>query len=132
MTINISNESLVERVMDLTEGEGVDIAILAAGVPSLIDESLRLVHKKGRIVLVANFDDLATIDSFMIVSGEIQIVGSFVYDKKDFVTALALLSQGRINAKSFITHRWPLSKVKEALELLDKRDEDVAKIILNF
>ena len=131
-TVNVGRESLAEKVKEWTRGEGVDAAVIAVGVPSLIDESLGLVRKKGRVVLVALFDDKATIDAFKIVSTEAEVVGSWVYTGREFQAAIDLMSQGRIQTGSFITHRWPIERVGEALDLVDKRSEDLIKIVLHF
>lgn len=131
-TVNVARESLAEKVKEWTRGEGVDAAVIAVGVPSLIDESLGLVRKKGRVVLVALFDDKAAIDTFKIVSTEAEVVGSWVYTGREFQAAIDLMSQGRIETKSFITHRWPIERIGEALDLVDKRTEDLIKIVLHF
>ncbi len=130
--VNVGRESLAEKVKEWTRGEGVDAAVIAVGVPSLIDESLGLVRKQGRVVLVALFDDKATIDTFKIVSSEAEVVGSWVYTGREFQAAIDLMSQGRIETNSFITHRWPIERVGEALDLVDKRTEDLIKIVLHF
>lgn len=130
--VNVTRESLEEKVKEWTRGEGVDAAVIAVGVPSLIDESLGLVRKKGRVVLVALFDDKATIDAFKIVSTEAEVVGSWVYTGREFQAAIDLMSQGRIETNSFITHRWPIERVGEALDLVDKRTEDLIKVVLHF
>ena len=130
--VNVGRESLAEKVKEWTRGEGVDAAVIAVGVPSLIDESLGLVRKKGRVVLVALFDDKAAIDTFKIVSTEAEVVGSWVYTGREFQAAIDLMSQGRIETNSFITHRWPIERVGDAIDLVDKRTEDLIKIVLHF
>jgi L-iditol 2-dehydrogenase len=131
-TVNVGTESLEEKVKERTKGEGVDAVVIAVGVPSLIDESLSLVRKGGRVVLVAIFDDKATIDPFKIVFSEVEVVGSWVYTGREFQAAIDLMSQKRIETGSFITHRWPIERVREALDLVDKRSEDVLKVVLHF
>jgi threonine dehydrogenase-like Zn-dependent dehydrogenase len=45
--------------------------------------------------------------------------------------ALALLAAGRLTAKPLITHQLPLSRVHEAIEVLEKRIGDPVKVVLN-
>ena len=131
-TVNVRRESLGEKVKEWTEGEGVDAAVIAVGVPSLIDESLNLVRKRGRLVLVAIFDDKAVIDPFKITFTEVEVVGSWVYSAREFQAAIDLMSQKRIEASSLITHRWPIDRVGQALDLVHKRSENVLKVLLHF
>lgn len=131
-TVNVKRESLKEKVNQLTGGEGVDAVVIAVHVPSLIDQSLDLVRKGGRVVLVAIFDEKATIDPFKMVFNEVEVVGSWTYDGREFQAAIDLMGQKRIKVESFITHRWPIERVREALDLVDKRTEDVIKVVLQF
>lgn len=131
-TVNVRRESLEEKVKEWTKGEGVDATVIAVHVPSLIDESLGLVRKRGRVVLVAIFEEEATIDPFKIVFSEVEVVGSWTYTGREFQAAIDLMGQKRIKVGSFITHRWPIERVREALDLVDKRTEDVIKVVLHF
>ncbi len=131
-TVNVRREPLGEKVREWTNGEGVDAAVIAVGVPPLIDESLNLVRKRGRLVLVAIFDDKAVIDPFKITFTEVEVVGSWVYSRREFKAAIDLMSQKRIEAGSLITHRWPTDRIGQALDLVDKRSEDVLKVVLHF
>ncbi len=44
---------------------------------------------------------------------------------------LALLAAGRIAAEPLVSHRFPLSRVHEAFEVLEKRVGDPMKVIIN-
>lgn len=56
--INSLNEDAVARVHKLTENFGADAVIIAAAASndSIIDESMRICRKKGRVVLVGSVD----------------------------------------------------------------------------
>ena len=45
--------------------------------------------------------------------------------------ALALLAAGRLTAKPLITHQFPLNRVHEAMEVLERRIGDPLKVVLN-
>ena len=59
-------------------------------------------------------------------------MGSWVYSGREFQAAIDLMSQKRIETGLFITHRWPIERVREALDLVDKRAEGVLKVVLHF
>jgi L-iditol 2-dehydrogenase len=44
--------------------------------------------------------------------------------------ALALLAAGRLTAKPLITHQFPLDRVHEAFDVLERRIGDPLKVIL--
>ena len=45
--------------------------------------------------------------------------------------ALALLAAGRLTAKPLVTHQFPLTRVHEAMEVLEKRIGDPLKVVLH-
>ena len=45
--------------------------------------------------------------------------------------ALSLLAAGRISAAPLVTHRFPMSRVHEAFEVLEKRIGDPIKVVVN-
>ena len=53
------------------------------------------------------------------------------YEKIDFIRAIELVEQKRINIDKLISHRFPIDRVKEAFELM-KKSENSLKILLTF
>lgn len=130
--VNVKRENLRQIVMDNTSGEGADVVVVAAGVSSLVEDALEIVKKGGTVVVVAIMEESAQIDTFKIVYNEVDIVGSWVYGKDDFQAVMDLINSERIKPGSFVTHRWPIEKAQQAMEVIDKKTENVVKIMLTF
>ena len=58
-----------------------------------------------------------TLDAYHLHYDEIKIVASVGLTGNDFVRAYNLVETGRIKPSVFITNKYPLTKIKEALEL---------------
>ncbi|MFX1604960.1 MAG: zinc-binding dehydrogenase [Promethearchaeota archaeon] len=137
-TINARNENTVERIMELTSGKGVDKVIEAVGgTAPVIDEGINVVRRQGIIVATGIFLDQIPINMFSLVTKEVRLTGSWGYGywnhMKEFEVSLKLLESGKIDAKSLITHKFPLEKVSEAFEVaLEKDTSQSIKVQITF
>lgn len=100
-------------------GFGADVAIAAIGVPGLVHDLLRWVRPGGRVNLFAGYAGAgeATISANLIHYGELVVTGTSACTSEDFRVALALLSEGRIDAGPLVSHRFPLAEVHEAFDV---------------
>ena len=128
-TVNVKERSVQEVVDKVTGGEGVDIAVIAAGEKSLVNEASKIAKKSGRVVVPAIFEESPEVDMFKVVYGEQNIQGSWAYNGKDFNIAIDLLALGKVDLKPLISRHFPLNEAKKVFDILDKRSEKVIKIL---
>jgi L-iditol 2-dehydrogenase len=117
ITVDPTTEDLKAIVLGATKGIGADVAIVAIGVPALANQALALVRRRGRVSLFAGFSvgDSAPLDINLIHYSELVLTGSFGLSRAHFERALDLIATGRIDVKPFVTHRFELSAMTEAL-----------------
>ncbi|MDX7952105.1 zinc-dependent dehydrogenase [Lichenihabitans sp. Uapishka_5] len=122
IVIDPTTEDLRQVVRDATRGLGADVAIVAIGVPALANQALGLVRKRGRVSLFAGFSvgDSAPLDINLIHYSELVLTGSFGLARSHFERALDLIGTGRIDVKPFVTHRFGLPAIAEALAMAEQ------------
>lgn len=122
MTIDPTADDLFARVKSVTGDLGVDVAIVAIGVPSLASEAIRLVCHRGRVCLFAGFskDQQAELDVNAIHYNEIVVTGAFGLTRLTFERALNMIASGKLEMKSLLTHRYDLSDIKIALDTAEQ------------
>ncbi len=132
-TINPRHQDVRRLVSEITDGKGVDVALVAAGVPEVVNQALSAVRPRGRILLIAIFDQpLKLDDPYVITSGERMLVGSQTYCPEDVQKALDLIASGRVDARKFITHRLPMNELQRGFDIVDKKLEDCVRVILEY
>lgn len=142
---------------NLTGGRGVDAVLICAGTSSNqpIELSGRVVREKGRVVVVGAVRmDIPREDFF---KKEINVVISrsygpgrydpayeengndypFAYvrfsEQRNMETILSLVSNGSLDLKSLITHRFDLNEATAAYALIEgKKQEHYLGIVLNY
>lgn len=117
VTIDPASEDLKAIVRDRTRGEGAAVVIVAIGVPALADLALSLIRRRGRVSLFAGFSmgETAPLDVNAIHYRELVLTGSFGLGRVHFERALDLIATGRIDVAPFVTHRFGLPAIAEAL-----------------
>ncbi len=130
-TVNVRRQDVNQVVAEVTGGKGVDAALVAVGVPAVVNQAIAAVKRRGEVVLIGLFHEPISIqDSFAIISAERVLRGSQTYNPEDVQRALDLISTGQVDVKAMITHRLPIDDAQHAFEMVDKRLEDSIKVIL--
>jgi len=130
--ININNEhNLDKRIMELTEGEGVDCAILCVASQEALDLCLDMLRPRGILVIFAALSGKPTVDLFSVHLKELNIAGAN-NDEGYMDEALRLLSDPQLGLQNLITHEMPLSEWKEAFRIADECKDSCLKVTLVF
>ncbi len=132
-TINAGKgeEATIQAVKELTDGRGADIAIEAVGYPQIWETTIKMTRKGGTATLFGGCekDTVITVDTSLLHYNELTLKGVFHHTPHYIKTALALISWGTIDTKTFITEKMPLSKIDEALKkILSQKGVKIALI----
>jgi len=130
-TVNVRCQDVNQVVAEVTGGKGVDAALVTIGLSVVVNQAVRAVRKRGKVVLIAIFEEPISIeDSFAVISGERALVGSQTYNPQDVQDALDLICSGQVDVGAMITHCLPIDQIQHAFEIVDKRLQDCIKVIL--
>lgn len=124
VTVDPNSGDLAPTVDEVSDGVGVDSAILCIGIPELLNEALRLSRSGGRVNVFAGFrgTGLSEIEANLIHYKQVRLTGSANARRADFETALRLIESGTIDSASMITHRFALEDVLDALGMVGHGD----------
>ncbi|MDO5034899.1 MAG: alcohol dehydrogenase catalytic domain-containing protein [Actinomycetaceae bacterium] len=116
-------EDLEKRVLELTGGAGADAVVVCIGAPELAHEALLLAREGGRVSYFAGFPKGSTsvMEPNLIHYKELSISGGSNARRRDVKRAITILESGAIDTDAMITHEFPLSRVHEAYEAVNKR-----------
>jgi succinate semialdehyde reductase (NADPH) len=113
----------VERVRELTGGDGVDVAFEALGRPETFQQSLAMVREGGSMVAVGIADGAATaaVGITHVVRRSIRLVGSYGgRTRTDMPALIRLIEAGAITVDAQISTRVPLEDAGKVYDALDR------------
>lgn len=114
--ISAKEDDVVEVVMDLTDGKGLDVVIEAAGAVKTTEQTVLLAKRGGVAVWVGMAPtEKIPIPIHAAIAKEIDIHPVFRYANV-YPLAIELVASGVIDLKSMISVEFILDQTKEALE----------------
>lgn len=118
LVLNPTDEGNMERVMDFTDGRGVDKGIDCSGAAPAHRFLLDAARRKGHVAIVGLGRDALEVDvgAHMIQKG-LTIHGSWHYNHGDTHKMMRIIRDVRPQLDMLITHRFPMSQVEEAWRL---------------
>lgn len=126
-----SKVDIAAEVMKITEREGVNVLIDAAGAPGIMDNAVDLISPFGRIVPVAfNFSPSPVVYAKINLK-EARISGSRLEAGK-FPVVIEALNRHKDHIQAQITHCFPMEQVNEAYQLAASRNPEVGKVIVKY
>jgi alcohol dehydrogenase len=128
--INSSDGKAVERVLELTGGEGVDVAVEAVGLPATFDICQAILAPGGRLANVGVHGKPVTLHLEQLWDRNITLSTRLV----DTVTTpmlLKVVGSGRLQPGKLVTHRFALDDVMQAYDTFgNAANEGALKVIL--
>ena len=127
--INAGEEDAVEAILALTDGEGVDLVIEAAGKAVTRQGATQLLRPGGTAIFLALGAEPSPIDFMSLVPRELHLRGTQCYTDADFALAIELLANDEIIVDPLITEM-PLEEGAAAFENLASNPGEMIKVIL--
>ena len=132
--INVAQGNVVEQVLALTSGRGVDYVFVTAGSKRAMHQGLALLRRSGTLVLVgmpAGGVKLA-IEAADFANDSMHVMGSKMGSTRlrvDVPKLVALYQQRRLKLDELVTNRYPLEEINEAVAAV-KRGESIRNVIV--
>lgn len=123
LTINSANTDPIRAVKDATDGRGAEVIITACSVGVVQEQALDMVAKRGYVNFFGGLPKdkpYIKFNSNLLHYGEFYCVGTHGSAPRHNKLALALLGAGKIKTSSLISHRLPISKLLEGIEITEK------------
>ena len=127
-----SDGKLVEEMKARTEGRGADVVLVAVAHPAVVVDALAAARPGGRVLLFAANDPVTRIEFPAAAVGidEKEILGSYSAAADIQESAAELVLQKKLPVMELVTHRFPLEKIQEGLELAARPTTESFKILI--
>jgi len=123
---------LVAEMRARCEGRGADAVLVAVAHPAVVVEALEAARPGGRVLLFAANDPVTKIEFPAAAVGidEKEILGSYSAAVDIQESAGALVLEKKLPVMDIVTHRFPLARIQEGLELAARPTEESLKILI--
>jgi L-iditol 2-dehydrogenase len=137
VTLNPMKVAVNEEVKKLT-GDGVDLAIEAAGSPQALAQTIQVTRPRGNVVCGGNQPLDATLPMSFIedmMRKELRLNGCFMsysapFPGHEWTETITAVQAGRLKMEPMISHRFPLSQTAQVFDDIAGRRIAFRKIML--
>jgi L-iditol 2-dehydrogenase len=124
-----NDPDLYNKIQEWTDRRGADLVVLTAGGGRVFKESMEWVRDGGALNLFASLADEPVPTSLdRLYHHEITIFSSYSPALQDLTEAHRLLISGQVKVKPLVTHRLPLEKLAQGIELVQR--QEALKVII--
>ncbi|HAP25430.1 MAG TPA: alcohol dehydrogenase [Achromobacter sp.] len=131
IVLNFHECDVVEEILRLTGGRGVDCAIEALGQQSTFESALRVLKPGGTLssLGVYSSDLKIPVSAFAAGLGDHRINTALCPGGKERMRRLmSVLESGRVDLAKMVTHRFTLDRIADAYDLFANQRDNVLKV----
>ncbi|MGQ7241926.1 NAD(P)-dependent alcohol dehydrogenase [Salinicola sp. V024] len=133
VTLNYREVDVVEEIMKLTGGRGVDAAIEALGTQTTFESALRVLKPGGTLSSLGVYSSDLTLPLGAISAGlgDHRIITSLCPGGKERMRRLLnMVASTRIDTGALVTHRYSLDDIGAAYDLFGHQRDGVLKVAI--
>jgi len=133
VTLNFNEVDVVDEILKLTGGRGVDAAIEALGLQSTFESALRVLKPGGTLssLGVYSTDLVIPLNAFHAGLGDNKIVTSLCPGGKERMRRLLnVVASGRVDLGLLVTHQYKLDDIVAAYDLFGHQRDGVLKVAI--
>ncbi|MGV6474296.1 NAD(P)-dependent alcohol dehydrogenase [Azotobacter vinelandii] len=133
VTLNFRKVDVVDEILRLTGGRGVDASIEALGLQSTFESALRVLKPGGALSSLGVYSSDLTIPlgAFHAGLGDNRIVTSLCPGGKERMRRLLnVVASGRVDLKPLVTHQYRLDDIEAAYDLFAHQRDGVLKVAI--
>jgi L-iditol 2-dehydrogenase len=123
---------LAEMTRRVTSGRGMDAAVVAVPLDSVVAECLQLVRGAGQVLLFSHTrrGAEAAVDLASVCVDEIDLIGSYSADFTLQRQVAQMVFSRKLDVRPLVTHRFPLPQTAQAVKLAAQPQPDSLKVMV--
>jgi len=128
-TINSVEADVLTAILEVTNGEGADLVVDAAGNAITNKLAIEALRPGGTAVFIGLLEDNNAVQSYDLILAEKKIIGTYAAKMEELKEALELMSTAKVDVGSWI-HTFPLDQGFEGFELmLEGKDAHIKGVL---
>ena len=127
--LNASQEDVVQKVIELTDGLGADLVVECAGSTPAINSGIDMLRKQGKMCVIGIPGPEKILVSWKkAVIKALNVVFTFSSSPLAWMWVLSMLAGGKLDVDSLISHKYPLEQWEEVF--METERGNVIKAVL--
>lgn len=129
--IDTRKTDLGEAIAEHFGPDKADFIFECAGNNTTIGQAVNFARKGSKIVIVAVFDGMATVDLAVANDRELTLDSSMMYRHEDYIDAIKLVEQEKVSLSPLVSKHFKFNEYQQAYEYIDNNRETTMKVIVD-
>jgi threonine dehydrogenase-like Zn-dependent dehydrogenase len=136
--VDFTQHEPVQRILELTDGQGVDAAIEAFGFPQTFEAAIRVTKPGGRISNIGYHGEdpkplQIPLEPFGMGMSDKRILTALCPGGRDRMTRIFRLMQtGKVDPTPMTTHEFSFSEIERAFRMMEAKEDGIVKPLIRF
>jgi L-iditol 2-dehydrogenase len=131
-TINTAEEDLSEAILRDFGPDKADLILECVGAQATITQAVANARKGSTIVVVGVFGQKPQVDLGLVQDRELSLVGTLMYQKKDYQQAIDLVAAGKLCLAPLVTHRFAFRDYLSAYHAIENSGGQYMKVMIDL
>ena len=128
--VNPETENLELAIQRSMGDDRADLIMECVGSEETIGDAIALARKGSTIVVVGVFGRKSTVDLGLVQDRELNLLGTLMYQKKDYEKAILLISEGKIKLQELITDTFAFEDYSKAYSHIEQAKDRAIKVMI--
>lgn len=129
--VNTKKQNFGEALVECFGPDKADVIYDCAGNNITMGQAIKYARKGSKIILVAVFAGMATVDLFTLNDHELDLDTTMMYRHEDYVDAIRLVNEGKIVLKPLQTKHFKFSEYLAAYKYIEMNRETTMKVLID-
>ena len=130
--VNPQKEDLDQAVLNVFGHDKADLILECVGVQDTITQAISNARKGSTIIVVGVFGKKPFVDLGLVQDRELSLIGTLMYQKKDFARAIELVGTGGLSLDQMVTHRFAFRDFLKAYEAIEASGGNYMKVMIDL
>ncbi|NLY31057.1 MAG: alcohol dehydrogenase catalytic domain-containing protein [Firmicutes bacterium] len=130
--VNTGREDLGEKIIGVFGPDRADLILECVGAEQTMNQAVTLARKGSQIIVVGVFGDKPRVDMGLVQDRELQVIGSLMYQRQDYIDAIDLIDKGKVNLDPLLSKHFAFREYEQAYIYIDNNAEHSLKVMITL
>ena len=129
--VNTRTRNFGKVMVECFGPDKADVIYDCAGNDTTMGQAIQYARKGSKLVLVAVYAGMAHVDLALLNDHELDLDSTMMYRHEDYVDAIRLVSEGKIQLKPLMSRHFAFGDYQKAYQYIDANREATMKILID-
>lgn len=128
--INAGSPDYMDQITAFFGPDGPDAMLECVGVQPTMTQAVKYARKGTKIIVVGVFGDIPRVDLGLVQDHELELIGTLMYQRPDYLEAIELVQKQKIALENLITHKFKFEDYDLAYRTIREHTETTMKVVI--